>query len=106
MALGGSEARRQLATFEGHEGLMVDRVFTDTGEWLASASWDHTTRLWRTDTHREALRLPDSGNGLCVSVDGSRLAFNSWDGARAHLYELAIPNAVQRFTLPQPTGYS
>jgi WD40 repeat protein len=97
------EVGRQLAAFEGHEGMMTDLVFTDTGEWLASTSWDHTTRLWHTDTHREALRLPNSGNGIRLSVDGSRLAFNSWEGARVHLYELAIPK-VQRFTLPQPTG--
>ena len=29
------------------------------------------------DTHREALRLPESGNSIRLSVDGSRLAFNS-----------------------------
>src|SRR6185369_12630140 len=99
------ETGRQLATFEGHEGTMVDLAFTDTGEWLISTSWDHTTRLWHTETHREALRLPDSGNGIRLSADGSRLAFNFWDGAQVHLYELALPSAVQRFTVPQPTRY-
>ena len=96
------ETGQQLAVFEGHEGTMVDLAFNDTGEWLASTSWDHTTRLWHTDTHREALRLPNSGNGLRLSADCSRLAFNSWDGASVILYELALPNAVQRFTVPQP----
>jgi WD40 repeat protein len=100
------ETGRPLSAFEGHESPIVDPVFTDTGEWLASASWDHTTRLWHTETHREALRLPDSGNGLRLSVGGSRLAFNSWDGARVLLYELALPSAAQRFTLPQPTRYA
>ncbi len=100
------ETGRQLAAFEGHEGTMVDLAFTDTGEWLVSTSWDHTTRLWHTDTHREALRLPDSGNGVRLSMDGSRLAFDSWDGAQVHLYELALPSAVQRFTVPQPTRYA
>jgi WD40 repeat protein len=51
------------------------------------------------------LRLPNSGNRLHLSVDGTRLAFSSWDGARVHLYELALPGAVQRFTAPQPTRY-
>jgi WD40 repeat protein len=100
------ETGRQLATFEGHEGTMVDLAFTSTGEWLASTSWDHTTRFWHTETQREALRLPDSGNGVRLSPDASRLAFNSWDGARAQLYELALPNAVQQFTVPQPTRYN
>jgi hypothetical protein len=72
---------------------MVDLAFTETGEWFASTAWDHTTRLWHTETHREVLRLPDSGNRLHLSVDGTRLAFNSWDGARVQLYELALPRA-------------
>jgi len=50
------------------------------------------------------LRLLESGNFLRLSLDGSRLAFNSWDGARAQLYELALPAAVQRFTLPRQTN--
>lgn len=100
------ETGRQLAVFEGHEGTMVDLVFTETGEWLVSTSWDHTTRLWHTDTHREALRLPESGNSVCLSVDGSRLAFNSWDNARVQLYELALPKVVQRFTVPPPTRHA
>jgi len=50
--------------------------------------------------------LPESGNLLRLNVEGSRLAFNSWDGTRVQLYELALPGGVQRFTLPQPRGYA
>ncbi|MCI0536529.1 MAG: protein kinase [Verrucomicrobiales bacterium] len=100
------ETGRQLSTFEGHEGMMTELAFTDTGEWLVSTSWDRTTRLWHTDAQREALRLPDSGNGVRLSVDSSRLAFNSWDGRWVHLYEVAVPRAVQRFTLPPPTRHA
>lgn len=96
------ETGKQLTTFEGHESTLVDLAFTDTGEWLASTAWDHTTRLWHTETHREALRLSDAGNGLGLSADGRRLAFKSWDGAWVRLYELALPRVVQRFTVPQP----
>ena len=84
----------------------MELTFTATGEWLVSTSWDHTTRLWHTDTGREALRLPDSGNDIRLSADGSRLAFKSWDHARVHLYELALPIAVQRFTVPRPTRHA
>jgi WD40 repeat protein len=90
----------QLSTFEGHEGTIVDLAFTDTGEWLASTCWDGTTRLWHTDTHREALCLPESGNSLSLSTSHGRIAFHSWEGQWAYLYELAIPSAVQWFTLP------
>jgi hypothetical protein len=52
------------------------------------------------------LRLPESGNGIRLSVDGTRLAFTSWVGACVHLYELAIPRAVQQFTVPQAARYA
>ena len=106
LGLWNVETGEQLAAFEGHEGMMTDLAFTDTGEWLVSTSWDHTTRLWHTDTHREVLHLPNSGNNVRLSVDGSRLAFDSWDYVRVHLYEVALPSAVQRFTLPERTGFA
>src|ERR1051325_2649916 len=76
------ETGRHLAVFEGHEGMMTDLTFTVTGEWLATTSWDHTTRLWHTETHREVLRLQNSGNNIRLSANGSRLAFDSWDDAQ------------------------
>ena len=100
-----AETGRQLGVFEGNEALVVGLTFTDTGEWLASASWDHTTRLWHTDAAREALRLTGSGNMLRFSADGRRLAYKSWDNARVHLYEFADTRAVQRFTIPSPGRY-
>jgi WD40 repeat protein len=102
IGLWDAETGRQLGVFEGNEGLVVGLAFTDTGEWLASASWDHTTRLWQTDTAREALRLTGSGNTLRFSADGRHLSFKSWDNARVHLYEFADTHAVQRFTIPAP----
>jgi serine/threonine protein kinase/WD40 repeat protein len=98
-----AETGHQLTALEGHEGPTMELAFTETGEWLISTSWDHTTRIWNTDMHREAVRLPDSGNGLRLSPEGTRLAFKSWDHTRTYLYELALPAVVQRFNLPQPT---
>jgi serine/threonine protein kinase len=103
IVLWDTELGRQLLVFEGNESRVVGLAFTDTGEWLASASWDNTTRLWRTDSSREVLRLPLSGNALRFSADGRQLAFKSWDNARMYLYEFADPRAVQRFNLPPPS---
>jgi WD40 repeat protein len=102
IVLWDTELGRPLLVFEGNESRVVGLAFTDTGEWLASASWDNTTRLWRTDSSREVLRLPLSGNALRFSADGRQLAFKSWDNARMYLYEFADPRAVQRFNLPPP----
>jgi len=99
------ETGRQLGVFEGNEALVVGLAFTDTGEWLASSSWDHATRLWHTDTAREALRMTGAGNTLRFSSDGRHLAFKSWDNSRMHLFESADTRAVQRFTLPAPTRH-
>ena len=101
-----AETGKQLTTFEGHEALVVGLAFNETGEWLASASWDGTTRLWQTDTSREALRLADSGNGLRFSADGRRLSFKSWDHSRVHLFEFAVPGVAQRFNLPPSARYA
>jgi WD40 repeat protein len=105
IGLWDSEIGRPLAVLDGHEAQVVGLAFTQTGEYLASAAWDNTTRLWHTDTHREVVRRPDSGNGLRLSADGRRLSFTSWDHTRAQLYELAAGNTAQRFTLPPPTRY-
>jgi WD40 repeat protein len=102
IVLWDAETGRQLMLFEGNESRVVGLTFTDTGEWLASASWDNTTRLWRTDSSREVLRLPLSGNALRFGANGSQLAFTTWDHARVFLYEFADPRAVQRFNLPPP----
>jgi WD40 repeat protein len=80
----------------------VGLAFTRTGEYLASASWDGTTRFWHTDTHRQVLSLPESGNVLSLSADDRRLSFQTWDHRQVRLFELANWTIAQRITLPPP----
>jgi WD40 repeat protein len=93
---------RQLGGFEGHEAWITGLAFTHRGEYLASASWDCTTRLWDSQTHREVLTLPDAGNELAFSTDDRRLSFQSWDDKQAKLYELPALSAGERIPLPPP----
>ena len=90
---------RQLGSFEGHESLVTGLAFTDTGEWLASTSWDRTTRVWQTDSSREALKMSGNGSVLRFSTDGRRLTYKS-DLAHVELFEVADTRSVQRFTIP------
>jgi WD40 repeat protein len=92
---------RELAVAEGHEGPVVGLGFDSTGEVLASAGWDHTTRLWRFDRRRDLVRTLPAWNGLRISPDGRRLAFYSWNNSRVELWQVASGREVRRFELPR-----
>lgn len=96
------EDGRQQALFAGHDSPIMGLTFTRTGDYLASVSWDHTTRLWHTDIGREALILPEAGNVLAIGADDRRLSFQTWDHRQVKLYELADLTAAQRLSLPPP----
>lgn len=72
----GHSACRQ--TFEGHTGPVTDIAFTPDGESLASATIDHTTKLW--DLRTGICRSTPTGDGdltnrPCWFPDGWRLGF-------------------------------
>ncbi|EMR10248.1 hypothetical protein PNEG_01517 [Pneumocystis murina B123] len=73
----------------GHEGPVSSLSFSNTGEILASGSWDKTVRLWEIFTSRQSVELlqlqsdvlavtfrPD-GKYICVSTLDGQLTF--WD---------------------------
>ncbi len=91
---------RQRALGAGHDSAIVGLAFDKSGDWLVSASWDRTTRIWRADTVREVARLGASGGGLRLSGDQRRLAMKSWAQPKVQLFEFADTEVVQRFHVP------
>src|SRR5437016_6034355 len=71
--------------FEGHEGPVVGLSLSPDGSTLASASWDHTARLW--PLAGGAPRAPFIA--VAVSHDGSRIAAAGMRGSVAIIDRLA-----------------
>src|SRR5207249_2681444 len=67
--------------FEGHEGPVVDLSLSPDGSTLASASWDHTARLW--PLAGAAPRLIEGHaqnvNGVAFAPDGRALVTAGYD---------------------------
>jgi len=102
IGLWDSESGRELGRFVGHETTVVGLAFVRMGEYLASAAWDGSTRIWHVETQAEVLTMPDSGNALSISADDRRLSYETWDHRQTKIYELADLTPATRFTLPPP----
>jgi cytochrome c len=66
----GSDQPSQV--LEGHEGPIAALAVSPDGAWLASASWDHTVRLWplRSGDARVLTGHQDNVNGVAFLPDG------------------------------------
>ncbi|KAM9317501.1 periodic tryptophan protein 2 homolog [Gastrophryne carolinensis] len=74
---------RLLDVLSGHEGPISSVAFNPLKSVLATASWDHTVRLWHmTDSWRTTETLTLSADALAVAFrpDGGELAVASLDG--------------------------
>jgi eukaryotic-like serine/threonine-protein kinase len=76
---------RQQAVLEGHQGRVVSMVFSPNGQFLATASWDDTTRLWDPASGR--CLVAGQGRYVNFSPDGSRLGYQV--GYQVGFWELA-----------------
>ena len=83
---------KRMRPFEGHQGWVLSVAFSRDGKHIASASTDHTVKVWDTAKGRELLSLKghtEHVNSVAFSPDGKRLASTSddytvkvWDAMR------------------------
>ncbi|WP_314176100.1 WD40 domain-containing protein [Streptomyces winkii] len=69
-------------TLTGHSGRVTSVAVAPDGDWLASAGWDQTVRLWNASTGEEIRTLDGHTNivtGVAIAPDGTWLASASWD---------------------------
>ncbi|KAJ5646727.1 NACHT and WD40 domain protein [Penicillium lividum] len=72
----------ELQTLEGHTGLVRSVVFSPDGRFLATGSYDMTTRLWNTSTGALEQLLEGHSGGIesvAISPNGQLLASGSRD---------------------------
>jgi WD40 repeat protein len=95
------DARRRLATLEGHVQNITYVSFHPDGDLLASYSWDGAVRLWDPATGRPLMQVPFASVIPRFSSDGRWLGV-ALQGEQAQLLE-AVPSREYR-TLPCNLG--
>ena len=106
MATAGADARIAIWTpgrqqpdniFEGHDAPIVSLAVSPDGARLASASWDHTVRIWSlSDGAQQVLEgHAQNVNGVAFTPDGRSLVSVGYDG-ELRIWPLAAgtPNVV------------
>ena len=67
---------REMLTLSGHKDWVKRVAFSPNGKWVATASADHTTKLWDAATGDEISTIEHTGIVNCVafSPNGTQLA--------------------------------
>jgi cytochrome c len=111
MATAGADARIAIwrvgrgqpdQVLEGHRGPIVTLAVSPDGSSLASASWDHSVRLWSLSdgTQRVLEGHSQNVNGVAFAVDGQSLVSVGYD-LTLRIWRLP-DGASEVITLPSP----
>jgi WD40 repeat protein len=99
VAVAGADWRIQLfdsklgaeqLTIPGHHGFALVVAFLPANGWIASSSWDGTTRLWDPITGEQALTMNRAGQSLQFSADG-RMGLENFSSSRLEMFETVLP---------------
>jgi WD40 repeat protein len=91
-----AQAQDFLGQLAGHAGLITDVAFSPDRHTVATASADHTARLWDVATHRQIATLRghiNSVTGVALSPDGRTLATSSVDDT-ARLWDMTTHQQI------------
>ena len=88
---------------DGHSGPIVDLALSPDGKTLASASWDHTVRLWPLagGEPRVLSGNAQNVNGVAFSPDGKQVISAGYD-ATLRIWQLGRGGGVIVRNLPTP----
>lgn len=89
--------------FEGHTAPIAALALSPDGTTLASASWDHSVRLWPLNGNASRVLEGHSQNvnGVAFSTDGKAVVSASYD-LTIRIWPLGGPGSPATITLPAP----
>ena len=81
IAIWAAGQTQPVLTLDGHTAPVVALAVSPDGQWLASASWDHTVRLWPLGGSAPRVLEGNSQNvnGVAFSPDGRELVSTGYD---------------------------
>jgi cytochrome c len=103
IAIWGPGEPTPLALLQGHKAPVVGLAVSPDGSKLASASWDHTARLWGLDggAPRVLEGHTQNVNGVAFTPDGNAVVTAGYD-ATVRIWRLAGDGAPFIAKLPAP----